>query len=90
MAMRHFVHQAFAPGSSSVESHQIGFRPGFIKKYQLIRIHARLLHDPGRSLTGHIGTILLGSLQNFFLKVNCNVRSARARVEMLREVFSCC
>ena len=88
--MRYFVDQALALGSASVESHQVGFRPSFIKKYQLIRVQARLLHDPSGALTGDIGTILLSSLQDFFLKVNCNWRSARARVGMLSEVFNCC
>jgi len=53
-------------GSSAPTGH-LGVGPAFVHKHQPSRIYSRQLFRPVRPLFSHVGTILLGGVQRFFI-----------------------
>src|SRR6187551_851023 len=72
MTMRHLSHQASALQGAAPGTGHVRFGPGFIEEHELFRIEAPLLHTPQIALERHVGTLLLGGPQYFFLTSGAN------------------
>jgi hypothetical protein len=77
---RSMSHEPLALQSATVESNQVGAEAAFIDEYKLSHIQGRHQDLPTETLLMNIGPLLLGGMQDFFLKVSFKRWRARAMV----------
>src|SRR4029077_185696 len=64
---RHAINQSHAAWGVAVEPHHVGVDAGFIDKNQAGGVKQALLADPPAARPCHVGTLLFGGAQAFFL-----------------------
>src|SRR5262245_32663507 len=67
MAVRNMSHQSGAFQRPAPRTGHVRFGPGFIEEYEPFRIEAPLRDMPQITLQRHVGTLLLGGSEYFFL-----------------------
>ena len=77
VAAGHFGHQAMAHQRSPAQARQIGRCSAFIQEHQMLQVDARQALMPEGPCRLYILPILLGRVDDFFLKDNSSFLSAR-------------
>ena len=69
VAKRHVINQSLAARGVAVEPHHVDVDAGFIDKNQPGGVKQTLLADPPTARLCHVGALLFGGAQAFFLRV---------------------
>ena len=85
MTMRDFGDQPFATPRSSPQPGHVRFDPRFVEKHEPLDVESGLSDPELGTPRGHIGAVLLGRMNDFFLKLYFNVRRATDKVCRLNE-----
>src|SRR6201988_5126441 len=67
--VRRVIDEPLAARTAAAKPYHRGVGPRLVDKHQPCRVKHALLAHPASALADHIGTLLLGSIQSFFLKV---------------------
>jgi len=81
MTMGYIFDESLTDWCPATSTRHVGLASGLVDEDQSTRVQPRLLQPPVRPTLSHVGPVLLGGMNHFFLKLNGRDLRCRSIVE---------